>query len=207
MAVSEIVHLVTDGPDWTAIAGIVASGTSALLGAWWNDKRRSKEDKARDERQHDHERALKSGDDLVRLIDEVGGALVNLDDACADMRQLVWSYGVEHPDAALAAKRANDAYQSARVRIAQLGTRPHASEELTTKARTAANNFLEAWKIVHRALVSRTIPNVEIQARADLELANIQAHNEAGIAAIAEYEGAARAAIADLRGSPGRANA
>lgn len=198
---TEIVHLISEGPDWTAIAGIAGAGAFGLLGGWWTDFRRSGEDRRKDERQFDHDRRLKSVDDLVSRIDEVEAALEDLGEKCATMRQKALIHGDDPKEVGPPVPEAQDSYQRARASIARLGIRPHAGRGLVDKASAAAGHYLDAYDAAHRALVGRTLGPHQ-SAESLMAITQIPEHVEQGIQATREYEAAARQALEGLLGSP-----
>lgn len=198
---TEIVHLVNEGPDWTAIAGIAGAGAFGLLGGWLADVRRRGEDQRKDERQFDHDRRLKSVDDLVSRIDEVEAALEDLGEKCALMRQKAVTHGDDPKELGPFVLEAQDAYQRARASIARLGIRPHAGRDLVDKASAAAEHYLDAYRAAHRALIGRSM-GAHQSEESMMAITEIPTHVDLGIEATREYETAARVALEGLLGSP-----
>ncbi len=198
---TEFVHLVSEGPDWTAIAGILGAGAFGLLGGWLADSRRSSEDQRKDERQFDHERRLKSVDDLVSRIDDVEAALENLGEKCAVMRQKAMTHGDDPNELGQPLQVAEDAYQAARASVARLAIRPHAGERLVAGATTAAEAYLGAINSVRSALIGRRM-GIHQPPESLMALTNVPEQVEDGIQRTRQFEEAAREALERLLGSP-----
>jgi hypothetical protein len=91
-----VIHIVVENSvDWTAIVGV--AGT--LAGAWFQDRRRCAQ-----------EAKLRSGDDLLVLIDDVALKLEDLAEPAAVMQSMVFTFGADEEHTG-PASRANAAYQ------------------------------------------------------------------------------------------------
>ena len=198
---SETVHLITDGPDWTAISGIVGAGAFGLLGGWLADRRRSFEDRRKAEHQLDHDRRLKSVDDLVSRIDEVEARLEDLGEKCATMRQQAMTHGDDPKELGPSLQAAEDSYQATRASIARLGIRPHAGSVLVQKATAAADAYLGAIESVRHALIGRSMGRHQSE-ESIMAITEVPEKVDHGINATRVYEAAAREALERLLGSP-----
>lgn len=203
MQLALVVDLHNSGPDWTAVGtavvgvvGIVASAVAGLRGNSQSDQRR-----------FEHERRMRSGDDLLDLIEQVEVALDQLGAASAEMRQMTVRHGGK-PEVGPSLAKAEDAYQHARGLIARLGMRPHADPDLVGEAQAAADFFLGVNTLVRKAMVAYEIapqaggqPNPEV-SEGFAALGEVPAAVERGYAATKTYEQSARAAVGKLLGSP-----
>ena len=174
--------------------GIVTAGVVGPVGNWLADRRR-----------FTHDSNLKSSDDLLSLIDQVEVALDQLGVACAEMRRQVVLYESDPVRVGPSLQNAQDAYQPARALIARLRMRPHASDDLVERAKTAADHFQKATRLVRKALVIRQLGERATQeARMDgrTALENVPDAVEKGYAATRDYENSARLAVSQLLGTP-----
>lgn len=178
-------------PDWTAIVGIVTAAGVGLVGTRFSDHRR-----------FDAERKVRSGDDLLRLIDDVEVALDQLATACADLRSKATAY--LHPNDSRirpSLDNAHDAYQHARAVIARLSMRPHASDDLVAHAKTAAGRYQEVTLRVHSQLHL-----LDDGQAIDRQLLGVLAQRlKEGDDAMRDYEKAARIVVGKLLGAPAAA--
>ncbi len=162
--------------------------------------RREREQRAE---QFKHEREQRAADDLLLRLDDVEAALERLGEVAAELGQVVFSHGPdpEHVDSKL--RELNDTYQVARAQIARLEMRPHADDEVIGRAKAAADKYLEGWKIVRAAAVSRRLGE-ERERDLEVRVADLHGLNDEAIAGIREYEVAARQTIRTATGLLGR---
>ncbi len=161
-----------------------------------------------DERRFDHERKLKSSDDLIARVDDVAVALDELGAACATMRQAFLSLGVSDIGAVWPLVRAaEDAYQRAQALNSRLGMRPHAHDQVLKKGEAAAASMNDAIRHAREALIrrraaSRAVGVTAAEAFAAEAMGPVIESIEQGYKRTKEYEALARVAIGKLLAAP-----
>lgn len=163
------------------------------LAAWRSDRRRFQ-----------HERELKSGDDLVARLDDVQVALEKLGESCAEMRNRALAWGGDPDKVAPSLQAAEDAYQDARALIARLNMRPFADRRVVEQAREAAGEMMVGIRLVRQAVMAHGFPALpeSISTEVLAGIGQVPDAIDRGYAAAEQYEALAREAVGKLLGRP-----
>lgn len=175
--------------EWIAFAGIAGTLLAGIGGPVLQDRRR-----------YAHDAKLRSGDDLLTVIDAVAVAVEELADAAVELRTITIRNGPAPATVTPVAMATNAAYQRARFTVARLRMRPHADADLIEKATAAADAFLATYKAAWAALVAKRSPIPGSGVDAVMLIAEIPALVENGYRAQRDYEKSAQRLLRELRG-------
>lgn len=139
-----------------AITGTAGTVLGVIVTASYNllrDSKQNQHDAAMREEEHDHDRRIRSADDLRSQIDAVAESLDDLRQASIALRDADWKDSADLRELRRNTRAVNDAVHAASARIARLGLRPWAGTDALVNATKAAESYRRAAQLVDNALL------------------------------------------------------